>query len=157
MKWYYIPVSSYTKGLQGVKKTDITAADNVLADMRNNFSLIPCLIGHGEFVDNASRMLCRLLLLPVLHAWVLDPEVSSYETLQSFSHSQLEDYCKGLEEDHPDHAVCHDLLNANQLDIIWTSYFVVRITERLLCTILLEKQIGHYLQARGRCFHTYYR
>ncbi|KAF8687382.1 hypothetical protein HU200_043071 [Digitaria exilis] len=73
---------------------DISAAQamqvkHVLYNIRTDFSLQPLLSDNMDFVTNPSYLLCRILGLTVLHAWVLDPQVSGYDSLNRFSHEEL--------------------------------------------------------------------
>ncbi|RLM61292.1 uncharacterized protein C2845_PM14G20340 [Panicum miliaceum] len=73
------------------------AAKQVIANIHSEFSLQPCLGGHMDFAKNASWLLCCILKLTVFHEWVLDTNVSGYESLKDFSHRELVDYIYGLE------------------------------------------------------------
>lgn len=110
-----------------VKDIPLEEADEAretLASIRTLFCLKPRLTGHVDFEKNGSRLLCELLDLPVLHAWVLDPQEKSYEVFIHFSHSNLVDYCMNDDNDHLD--VCKSLLGSKI-----TSYGLESLHEEL--------------------------
>jgi hypothetical protein len=78
--------------VEGISDAKAKEVKHVLANIRTKFSLQSRLSAHMNFVNNASYLLCRLLDLTVFHGWVLSPEVSKYDSLREFSHSELVDY-----------------------------------------------------------------
>ncbi|RCV08653.1 hypothetical protein SETIT_1G344000v2 [Setaria italica] len=76
-------------GVEGISAAQAMEVKHALSNICTNFSMQPRLSGHMDFVTNASYLLCRILGLTVLHGWVLNPEVSSYDSLNRFSHEEL--------------------------------------------------------------------
>ncbi|TKW41945.1 hypothetical protein SEVIR_1G350900v4 [Setaria viridis] len=128
-------------GVEGISAAQAMKVKLALSNICTDFSMQPRLSSHMDFVTNASYLLCRILGLTVLHGWVLNPEVSSYDSLNRFSHEELLKHTCDLKEQNDQ--VCDGLHDGfkNQLTSYGFNSLPAELTDDAIALLFCRNSI----------------